>query len=71
MKTSDAPGSELAERYGVQAAVYCDAVRAITGAGEVTFSLLPVPSGVAVDVRTTQSVEAIVAKLRASQNDAR
>ena len=70
VKTSNAPAAELAERYAVQAAVYCDAVRAITGAGDVTFSLLPVPSGVAVEVQSTQSVEAIVTKLRASTDGA-
>jgi ATP-dependent exoDNAse (exonuclease V) beta subunit len=70
VKTSNAPAAELAERYAVQAAVYCDAVRAVTGAHDVTFSLLPVPSGVAIDVRPTQSVEAIVAKLRASTDSA-
>jgi ATP-dependent exoDNAse (exonuclease V) beta subunit len=66
VKTSDASGTELAARYAVQAAVYSDAVRAITGASDVTFTLLPLPSGVAVEVTPMQPVEAIVAKLRAS-----
>jgi hypothetical protein len=69
VKTSDASGAELAERYVVQAAVYSDAVRAITGASAVTFSLLPLPSGVAVEVTPAPSVDGIVAKLRASQSE--
>jgi ATP-dependent exoDNAse (exonuclease V) beta subunit len=69
IKTSSAGGAELAARYAVQAAVYADAVRTITGATEVAFALLPLPSGIAVEVQPTQPVDAIVAKLRASRHD--
>ena len=65
IKTSKGDVGVLAERYAVQAAVYTDAVRTIAGPGDVSFTLLAVPAGVAVDVAPTQDVGALVAKLRA------
>jgi ATP-dependent helicase/nuclease subunit A len=65
VKTSAAGATVLAERYDIQAAVYADAVRAIAGAGQVSFTLLAVPAGVAVDVVPTGDVETLVARLRA------
>ncbi len=68
VKTSSADASVLAERYGVQAAVYTEAVRAIAGAGQVSFALLTVPAGVAADVTPAQDVGGLVARLRAWGN---
>ncbi len=65
VKTSGAGASALTERYGVQAAVYTDAARAIGGAREVSFTLLTVPAGVAVAVVPAVDVGALVARLRA------
>ncbi|HEY5218391.1 MAG TPA: UvrD-helicase domain-containing protein, partial [Gemmatimonadaceae bacterium] len=65
VKTSGADAGVLAERYAVQVATYTEAVRAITGAGKVTFTLLAVPGGVAVDVAPTHDVAGLVAWLRA------
>ena len=64
VKTSGADAGVLAERYAVQAATYTDAVRAIGGGGEVSFTLLTVPAGVAVEVGPKGDVEALVGRLR-------
>lgn len=65
VKTSGEDANALARRYEVQAAVYSDAVRAITGVREVRFTLLTVPAGTAVEVTPTTGVEGLVARLRA------
>ena len=67
VKTSNADGGTLARRYEVQAAAYSDAVRAIAGVKDVSFTLLPVPSGIAVEVKPALNVEELVARLRATE----
>jgi ATP-dependent helicase/nuclease subunit A len=58
-------GDELAERYRVQAAVYCDAARAITGAASCDFALLSLPGGSVIEVALDVDVAALIARLRA------
>ena len=65
VKATGAVGAELATRYEVQAAVYSDAVRAIAGVQDVSFTLVTVPSGKAVPVMPTTDVNELVGKLRA------
>ena len=65
VKATGAAGVELATRYEVQAAVYSDAVRAIAGVQDVSFTLVAVPSGTAVPVVPTTDVNGLVGKLRA------
>ena len=64
VKTGTAGADELAERYEVQAAVYMDAVRSITGRGDVSFALLSLPSGAVVEISPTTDVGALVQRLR-------
>ena len=65
VKATSAVGPELVTRYEVQAAVYSDAVRAIAGVDDVSFTLVAVPSGKAVPVVPTTDVNGLVGKLRA------
>ena len=65
VKATAAIGEDLANRYEVQAAVYSDAVRAIAGVQDVSFTLVAVPSGKAVPVVPTTDVSGLVGKLRA------
>jgi len=64
VKTTDASGAQLAERYQVQGAVYSDAVRAIAGANSVTFTVLAVPAGQATEVAVSSNVDDVVRRLR-------
>ena len=64
VKATAAIGEDLADRYEVQAAVYSDAVRAIAGVQDVSFTLVAVPSGKAVTVVPTTDVRELVEKLR-------
>lgn len=64
VKTGSSGAAASAERYEIQAAVYTDAVRAITGVAHVTFALLSLPSGTVVDVEPTTDVAALVQRLR-------
>jgi ATP-dependent helicase/nuclease subunit A len=69
VKSSEASGDTLAERYAVQGAVYAGAVRAITGLRAVRFRLVSAATGVASEVATDGAagvdVAALVARLRA------
>lgn len=67
VKTGAATGAAAAARYAVQAAVYVDAVGAITAGGSASFSLLAVPSGelTAVPVGSAKDeVAALVQRIR-------
>ncbi len=64
VKASTASPPELARRYAVQAAVYLDAVRAISGAAEATFTLISATNGESVEVVPTANVSELVATLR-------
>lgn len=65
VKTTSGSAAQMAERYSVQAAVYADAVQAISGVTAVTFTLLTVPAGESAVVTTGTDMAALVAKLRA------
>jgi ATP-dependent exoDNAse (exonuclease V) beta subunit len=65
VKTSTVDVQRLAERYAVQGAVYTDAVRAIAGAHDVTFTLLTLPAAASTPVSAAVDVAALVAQLRA------
>ena len=56
------------ERYAVQGAIYADAVRAITGLDEVSFTVLAVPSGAVTSVPLTAKVEQLVAQIRGTES---
>jgi ATP-dependent exoDNAse (exonuclease V) beta subunit len=68
VKSSEAAGAALAERYAVQGAVYVTAVRAVTGVGTVRFRLVSAATGGATEVATDGAarvdVAALVARLR-------
>jgi ATP-dependent helicase/nuclease subunit A len=67
VKTGGATGATAAERYAVQAAVYVDAVDAITGRAGTTFSLLSLPSGEVTPVPVpADPIPALVRRLRES-----
>ena len=65
VKVTAAIGDDLAARYEVQAAVYSEAVRAIAGVQDVSFTLVAVPSGKAVPVVPTTDVNELVGRIRA------
>lgn len=65
LKTSATPVVALAERYRVQAAVYGEAARAITGATDCTFTLLGLPAGESAAVTPAPDLDALIARLRA------
>lgn len=69
VKTGAASGEVIAERYQVQAAVYLDAVHAITGTADASFALLSLPSGEVVEVMPGQDALGLVERLRASASD--
>jgi ATP-dependent helicase/nuclease subunit A len=65
LKNSAASPDALAERYRVQAAVYTETARAITGALECDFALLALPSSTSVTVTPAEDLEPLIARLRA------
>jgi ATP-dependent exoDNAse (exonuclease V) beta subunit len=65
LKNSAASPEALAERYRVQAAVYTEAARAITGARECDFVLLALPSSTTVTVTPAEDLDGLIARLRA------
>ncbi|HVH40570.1 MAG TPA: UvrD-helicase domain-containing protein [Gemmatimonadaceae bacterium] len=69
VKTGAASSEVIAERYQVQAAVYLDAVHAITGTADASFALLSLPSGEVVEVMPGQDALGLVERLRASASD--
>lgn len=69
VKTGAASGEVIAERYQVQAAVYLDAVHAITGTADASFALLSLPSGELVEVQPGLDALRLVERLRASTSD--
>ena len=64
LKSSASAVATLAERYRVQAAVYVEAVRAITGTGECRFELLVLPAGESAVVAPAADIDSIIARLR-------
>ncbi|MBP7550563.1 MAG: hypothetical protein KA761_09785, partial [Gemmatimonadaceae bacterium] len=64
LKNSTASVDALAERYRVQAAVYADAARAISGAAACHFALLALPSATSVPVAPIEDLDGIIARLR-------
>ena len=64
LKNSTAAPDALAVRYGVQAAVYTAAARAITGAPACDFDLLVLPAGTDVPVPPAADLDGLVARLR-------
>ena len=64
LKNSSASVDALAERYRVQAAVYADAARAISGAAACHFALLALPSATSIPVAPIDDLEGLVARLR-------
>lgn len=64
VKVSHSAPAELADRYRVQAAVYLDAVRAISGAAQATFTLVSATNGEAVVVEPTAQIADLVTALR-------
>ena len=67
VKTTQASGPHLVERYAVQGAVYSDAAAAIGAATSVRFTLLTVPACDSVDVPPQVEVSALVERLRTWQ----
>ncbi len=65
LKTSATPVTTLAKRYRVQAAVYTQAARAITGASDCRFELLVLPAGEDAPVAPADNVDTLIARLRA------
>ncbi len=66
VKSSRAESAVLAERYGVQASVYLDAVRAIGGGVGARFSLVSAADGAETRVDGGQDVAALVRLMQSS-----
>lgn len=64
LKSSVATARTLVERYRVQAAVYTEAVRAITGTSDCRFELVVLPAGEVAVVEPVVDLEDIIARLR-------